>query len=469
MITRAGSTLYSGYFKGFYAHDVHRVFPYFYKQQTRPILFTYLDIIDNLRHRRYVLRYTKDTGQGETEMKHATLPDGTSVSVSLKQEDWWFENDATGYVHPSLLAPDPGQPRKAIGGGDWKEFRNSIKIAGVREHIRITPRTHAPWVKLAAGDQRPFIINSGHRRHLAATVEKLAAVPVIIKIYASQADYERDAVGLNRGRKDLAPLEEALVIQQGRKRGDTWETIAADLNLSLAAVQKRAKLVNLAPEIKMLIDPDARQGTRSDFPIGVAEALGSITDVEAGNFLEMMQRYELSKEDIPFNELDGADKLSFGLQRALFKRIEEQGMHANQAIEFIKNGKVKHDGYLGGGGQAAGKTYGRSPANIFKMLNASVKVTSKSSIVTLTRDMIRAACADKSAEEVKALMKDAVKSAEELGRVLEILNNLYDAKHSRVIKPLSTERSFDPGRSLLEIDPDEAARIAAKYGAILKS
>lgn len=114
-------------------------------------------------------------------MPLVTLPEGEIVTVSNTPEEWWTEHGASGYLDPRLLFPDPQQPRKIIGGGDWKEFAAAIAAAGVREVIHITPLSHAPWV--TEQTDCPFLIVSGHRRHLAALEAGLGAVLVIVKIY----------------------------------------------------------------------------------------------------------------------------------------------------------------------------------------------------------------------------------------------------------------------------------------------
>lgn len=392
-------------------------------------------------------------------MSFVVLPDGKKVRVSTEPEAWWRVDGATGYVPPQLLIPDPHQPRKIIGGADWPEFVEGIRTAGVRELIRVTPRALAPWVTLAPGTPGEFVIVSGHRRNKAATEVNLAALPIIIRVYASEAEYREDADELNIGRKDLTPLEEAIEIKRRYEAGDSLDVIAKKRGMSSITCSGRLKLLNLAPEIRELIDPTVRQGKRSDFPINVASALGTISDLTAEQFLEFVDKFDLGRPDI--NQDDKEQKLDYAIQRMLLKHIEDHDMSAPQAIEFIKNGRRN-----AGHGRTGGGSTARSASKIMRAVKQALESPTKAITTTITRPTLRAACSDISSEELANIITVGEKGIEELGRLTELLKSIVEARPRAAAGPSPL---FTPTPTVRRVEGAAAAEIAARYGATVKT
>jgi hypothetical protein len=377
-------------------------------------------------------------------------------------EDWWHQDGATGYVHPSLLLPDPDQPRKIIAGGDWVEFIASLETSGVREYIRVTPRTLAPWVEVPKDCTCPFIIVSGHRRHKGAIEVDLEASPIVIKIYPNEESYRADADELNVGRKDLSPLEEAIEIGRRRNLGHTWEKISQSRVMTTQTCLGRYRLLNLAPDIQALVDPVARQGRRSEFPINVAQALGSLSELTASSFIQMVEKYDLGTKLVVLEE-EGDEKLDFALQRSVLAQIQTREMSSVQAIEYITNGRRHKSGNTQTPGQNE-----RSHAKRLRALDTTIKGPTKAVTVNLNRPDLRSACSELSVADVNLRIEWTTKSIAELTRLNEMLQSIRDAKIASAKQLTSPPLFTDKGTSILKVNPEGAAAIAARYGATIK-
>ncbi|MEL6803762.1 MAG: ParB N-terminal domain-containing protein, partial [Bacteroidota bacterium] len=117
-----------------------------------------------------------------TDLTKVTLPDGREVEVvtALEQlQELHLAHEATFYIHPSLISPLPNQPRTEIGreADEWADWLANLEANGVRQPIRITPKSKAPWLT-GDGDDDTFFIISGHRRKNGADDVGLKAVPV---------------------------------------------------------------------------------------------------------------------------------------------------------------------------------------------------------------------------------------------------------------------------------------------------
>lgn len=384
-------------------------------------------------------------------------PQGVKMTeYSSIPESLWLTDGTTGYLPPNLLMPDPKQPRLAIGENGLEELVDSIRSAGVREVIRITPLACTPWVP-ATSSQFRFLIVSGHRRTEGALKAEMPLVPVLIRVYESEQDHRDDADLLNIGRKDLTPYEEAVEIKRRRDLGETWEKVASKRGMSTMHCQMRLKLLNLAPEIRDLINPVARSGKRSDFPINLAQAIGGITTVTPENFLAMIDRYGFTREDIELREEE--DMLSFALQRAILAHIQAEGMSAGQGVEFVANGKVVH---RSNNRQSHGAQASRGPEKLRRTLKAGLGAVHKASITSLTNTLVRAACADQPDLFIDQLLDEAKKSMTELERVTGILRSIKDR---RAAAPALPAQRFTPApiRTLADMTPEERAAIAQKY------
>lgn len=389
-------------------------------------------------------------------MTDVRLPTGEIVAISRTPADWWLRHGASGYVEPSQLLPDPEQPRKQLTGPDWHEFVESIRISGVREYIIVTPRSLAPWVIVPSNSTCPFIIVSGHRRHRGADEAAVLAVPVIVRIYANEKAYREDADERNTNRKDLTPLEEAIEIQRRYQAGDTIEMIAKKRGMAIPTCAGRLKLLKLAPEIRERIDPTVRQGKRTEFPINVASALGTLSDLEPQSFLNLMTKFDLGKPEII--QSDGDSKLDYAIQRMVLAHIEDRSMAAPEAIEFIKNGRRE-----AGHGRIS-KTAIRSSSKTLKALENCVRGPIRATTTTATRADLRRACSDLTPDEISVRISWAKDSMAELAKLAGLLESIHSDRISHQVAPAP---QFTPSAPRT-VSPEVAKEVAERYGVSLK-
>lgn len=278
---------------------------------------------------------------------NASLPGGKVVMLSHVPLPWWNEDNASGYVSPKLLAPDPDQPRKVMRKEDLDELRQSVIDSGVRQNIVVTPRACAPWAKVKPEDEMsPFLIVSGHRRTRVSLESNIEAVPIIIRIYANEEEHRLDGYVLNKQGKELSPLEEGHEIERLHRSGISYAKIAKRSGDTQAYVDGRRYLTRLAPVIQSLIDPGLP--FRNRLSLNVASALGSVGEVTR----EEIEAYHVTFSDsihtqrgrplMPYSDvwnLSG-ESLRFELQKILLSVYLHRKMTAIKGVEFIKERKV---------------------------------------------------------------------------------------------------------------------------------
>lgn len=101
------------------------------------------------------------------------------------------------FINPSLLKPNPHQPRKEFDEEALHELADSIREHGIIQ----------PIIAEEVGDGTYFII-AGERRTRAARLAGLSKVPVVIKKYSNERKLEVALIE-NIQRSDLNPIEEA--------------------------------------------------------------------------------------------------------------------------------------------------------------------------------------------------------------------------------------------------------------------
>ncbi len=101
------------------------------------------------------------------------------------------------FINPSLLKPNPHQPRQEFDEEALKELADSIREHGIIQ----------PIIAEDAGDGTYFII-AGERRTRAARLAGLSKVPVIIKKFSDGRKLEIALIE-NIQRENLNPVEEA--------------------------------------------------------------------------------------------------------------------------------------------------------------------------------------------------------------------------------------------------------------------
>ncbi len=157
-------------------------------------------------------------------------------------------------VHPSLIIPNPNQPRRVFDEAKIDELARSIEASGMLQPLVV--RASASGYELIAGE----------RRLRAAQRLGLFEVPVIIH---ETPDSNTLLLALieNLQREDLNPIEEAAAFAELQEQFNlTQEQVAGKVGRSRSAVANSLRLLSLPDEIKQHV-------ARGELPAGQARAL----------------------------------------------------------------------------------------------------------------------------------------------------------------------------------------------------
>ena len=176
-------------------------------------------------------------------------------------------------VHPSLIAPNPNQPRRIFDDTKIDELASSIETSGMLQPLVV--RTRAGGYELIAGE----------RRLRAARRLGLPEVPIIIH---ETADPNSLLLALveNLQREDLNPIEEAAAFAELQQQFNlTQEQVAEKVGRSRPAVANALRLLSLPEQIKDHV-------SRGELAAGQARALLGLQDraMLAGAAREVMAR-----------------------------------------------------------------------------------------------------------------------------------------------------------------------------------
>lgn len=162
-------------------------------------------------------------------------------------------------VHPSLIAPNPNQPRRIFDDTKIDELASSIETSGMLQPLVV--RTRAGGYELIAGE----------RRLRAARRLGLPEVPIIIH---ETADPNSLLLALveNLQREDLNPIEEAAAFAELQEQFNlTQEQVAEKVGRSRPAVANALRLLSLPEQIKEHV-------SRGELAAGQARALLGLQD-----------------------------------------------------------------------------------------------------------------------------------------------------------------------------------------------
>ncbi|RPA64734.1 ParB/RepB/Spo0J family partition protein [Gordonia oryzae] len=142
-------------------------------------------------------------------------------------------------IPPTLIQPNPNQPRTVFDEDALNELIHSIREFGLMQPI-VVRKLPAPT---AEGVQ--FQIVMGERRWRASQEAGLEAIPAIVR-ETPDGDMLRDALLENIHRAQLNPLEEAAAYQQLLEEFDvTHEELAARLGRSRPVITNMIRLLKL--------------------------------------------------------------------------------------------------------------------------------------------------------------------------------------------------------------------------------
>ena len=142
-------------------------------------------------------------------------------------------------VDPSLITPNPRQPREVFDPDELEGLSVSLVDVGMLQPLVVRP--------LADGR---YELVAGERRLRAAHLAGLATVPVLIR-HTEDAHLLKEALVENIHRVQLNPLEEAAAYQQLLEEfGVTQEELATRLGRSRPTVSNTIRLLQLPPSVQ---------------------------------------------------------------------------------------------------------------------------------------------------------------------------------------------------------------------------
>lgn len=166
---------------------------------------------------------------------------GLSKKASKIKLPAGIESDDDGqlWVNPSLLKPNPHQPRTEFDEEKLSELAESIREHGIIESIVVED----------AGDGSFYII-AGERRTRAARIAGLEKVPVTLRKFSEQKKLEIALIE-NIQRDDLNDIEEAQAYYKLMELGGlTQEQVAVRVGKNRATVANAIRLLKLPEDMQ---------------------------------------------------------------------------------------------------------------------------------------------------------------------------------------------------------------------------
>lgn len=185
------------------------------------------------------------TGQTQTE------------NTAMQPEMQSNQPDGVQMVDIYLVEPDGQQPRQNFGEESLAELTASIQQYGVLQPLIVQKRNNR------------YQIIAGERRWRAAKNAGIKEIPVIIKEYSSEEMLEISLIE-NIQREDLSPLEEAKaykrLIEEYQLR---QEEVAEKVGKSRSSIANSLRLLNLDPQVQMLVEAGAISTGHAKVLLGV--------------------------------------------------------------------------------------------------------------------------------------------------------------------------------------------------------
>lgn len=162
-----------------------------------------------------------------TNVPHVTLPEGITVDA-----------DGTLWVSPTLLKPNPYQPRQFFDEAELSELTESVKKEGVLSPVIIEDAKDGS-----------FYIIAGERRTRAARAAGLDKIPVQLRSYSDARKLEVALIE-NIQRTDLNPVEEAQAYQHLMQLENiTQEEVASRVGKNRTTVANSLRLLKLPQDM----------------------------------------------------------------------------------------------------------------------------------------------------------------------------------------------------------------------------
>lgn len=347
-------------------------------------------------------------------LKTVVLPDGESVVISSTPQEWWTLQNGSGFIDPHLLAPDLDQPRRYMNAAKLAELNESIATKGVRQPLIITPRCKAPWIRVAPEHEAlPFRIVAGHRRTTSALNGEVAAVPVQVRIYASEKNYRLDASITNKGNEPLTDIEEGMDIVNLKNHGCTVAELKRAFGMAEPQLYVRIYLTRLHPDIQKHLNPELLGAKRLGTMLG--GVLGGIKVPTAEELKELYDEFYASVKHLDLygpDTLDGLndDNRRYAMQKLLYAIIRNKCLAGDRALEFVK----RHSLRLAAAEHSSGgpKTEKYQPAKRMEVFANLIKTIDSSVVLDWTTDEWRRVTEYMDYERLDELILSAQKASD---------------------------------------------------------
>ena len=262
-----------------------------------------------------------------------------TISIKKSAVPSCIDVDENGglWIDPSLLKPNPKQPRTEFNQKQLDELRDSIAANGILQPIIIEP---------VEGTEREFYIIAGERRTRAAKMAGLSRVPVQLRKFDEQQKLEIALIE-NIQRSDLNPIEEATAYYNLIQMGDlSQDEVARRVGKNRATIANAMRLLKLPDDIqKALINGQISSGharallmvkndadMRVMFSKIVANGL-SVREAEAlaenynggGRAAATKKKKASPKKDPDIENFEQEVKNLFGVKEVNFKGTMEKG------------------------------------------------------------------------------------------------------------------------------------------------
>ena len=163
------------------------------------------------------------------------------ITASVDESGQRKSADLVLQVKPSLVDPNPHQPREYFDVAQLNALAVSIRVHGILQ----------PLVVTRTGDR--FELIAGERRLRAAKIAELDAVPVIVRSFDEQEKLELALIE-NLQRAELNPVEMATAYRKLLDQfGLTYDQIGARVGKDRSTVANTTRLLNLPLEGKRAV------------------------------------------------------------------------------------------------------------------------------------------------------------------------------------------------------------------------
>lgn len=173
------------------------------------------------------------------------------------------------------IAPNPRQPRQAIGAAELETLAASIREHGVLQPILVTETLDG------------YQLVAGERRFRASKLAGLERIPAIVRQLAERDQLEIALVE-NLQREDLGPIEEAHAFRSLIDEfGMTQEAIAVRVGRARSTVANTLRLLDLDAAVQAAVADNA-------ITEGHARALGGLATQQQPRILDVVVDQQLS-------------------------------------------------------------------------------------------------------------------------------------------------------------------------------